>query len=65
MSEQRIIDLETKISFQEQAIEEMQQSLRDQYALIHQLELKLKVFKERFEASGLEVAPTNEKPPHY
>ena len=64
MDESRIIDLESKISHQEIAIEELQKNLHDQSLLIDKLQKALKVLKDSFEATG-EPAHRNEKPPHY
>lgn len=68
MDEQRIIDLELKISHQEVAIEELQNTVHEQGLAIAKLETTLKKLGERIEdySSGAnQVGPGNEKPPHY
>lgn len=68
MSEQRLIDLETKISHQEIDIEALQDTVYEHQKTIDQLVDKLNKLSGRFDAetnSGLEIGPANEKPPHY
>lgn len=64
MSEQRLIDLETKISFQEVLIEDLQKVVNDQYLSLEKIEKKMKLLTERLKASDSSI-PKNEKPPHY
>ena len=68
MTEQRVIDLEIKISYQEVALEALHRQVYDQNKKIDQLEDKLKKLVHRFDAeteSGTDIGPSNEKPPHY
>ena len=68
MTEQRLIDLEIKISHQEHAIEALQQLAFDQHRVIEKLEAKLEALAKRFDGSaegGQDIGPANEKPPHY
>jgi len=68
MNESRIIDLETKITHQELAIEELQKVTHEQYLMIEKLEKNLKVLIERLKAISANenpIGPANEKPPHY
>ena len=68
MNENQRIELETKISFQEAAIDELQQALHQQYTLISNLEKNFKILEKRFEAAtkqDLDLGPQNQKPPHY
>ena len=65
----KIIDLETKIAFQDKAIEELSESLfvlDKKYttlaALYESLHKKLNAFSQ---ISGIDVGEHNEKPPHY
>ena len=65
----KIIDLETKLAFQDKAIEELSESLfkldKKQAALeqlCHSLQKKLHNFSQ---ASGLDVGEHDDKPPHY
>lgn len=68
MSEDRIIDLEVKISHQEIAIETLQQLAYEQHKIIEGLEGKIARLSnklENFIEGGAEIGPANEKPPHY
>lgn len=68
MSEERLIELETKAAHQEVAIEELLQAVHAQYLLIDKLEKNLKLLTERFDgvnSGGQEIGPGDEKPPHY
>jgi uncharacterized coiled-coil protein SlyX len=65
---ERMIELETKISHQEIAIEELQAVSIDQHALITLLQKNLKQLTDRFDGATTnqpEIGPGNEKPPHY
>ena len=68
MNDQRLIDLETKISHQEMAIEVLQQASYEQQKTIERLEHGIKRLGKLVEGAGddgLEIGPANEKPPHY
>ncbi len=67
MSEQRFVDLETKISHQEALLEELHQVLYKQQATIDQLEMALKALVKRSEdpLGNKPIGPGNQKPPHY
>lgn len=66
MSEQRLIDIETKISHQEFLIEQLNEVVRIQQETIDRLEKSLKIVASRLgETDGKKVGPANEKPPHY
>lgn len=65
--EKRLIDLETKISFQDKTIDDLSESVYKQQQHINQLEKTLDLFKKQIQADldgGNEIRP-NEKPPHY
>jgi len=68
MNEDRLVELEIKISYQEKAIEELQQTVLEQHAIVEKLEKSLKLILKKFEA-GVDdtntIGPGNEKPPHY
>ena len=64
MSEQRLIDLETKISFQEVLIEDLQKVVNDQYLSLEKIEKNMTFLTEKLKASDASL-PKNEKPPHY
>ena len=69
MSENRIIDLETKIAYQDKAIEDLSntvfqldQKLEQVKLVCDGLKLKLSSLTQQ---AGVEVGEHNEKPPHY
>ncbi len=69
MDEERLIDIETKIAFQERTIKELNDVVYDQQKQIDALNdvsnaLAGKM-KELFETLTGNKAPANEKPPHY
>lgn len=68
MSEDRIIEIETKLAHQEQLVIELNDVVTEQQARIMQLEQLSKSLIDRVRAigeSGSEDAPTDERPPHY
>ena len=66
MSEQRLVDLETKFSFQDSLIEELRLSLQAQYLKIEKLEKNMKIILDQMKNSGNDHINTgHEKPPHY
>lgn len=66
-SADHMIELETKISHQEVAIDELKQTVFEQHLAIENLEKELKRLGERIEGinSGQTIGPGNERPPHY
>ena len=67
MSDDRFINLETKISHQEYLLEELHQVIYKQQLTIDSLEKKVLALSKRFEetgTTGIEIRG-NEKPPHY
>lgn len=67
MSEQRFIDLETKMTHQEYLLEKLNKIVCQQQDQIDRLEETLLSLGKRLQEAqaGLEVGPANEKPPHY
>lgn len=69
MSEQRLIDLETKIAHQEYLLEELHQVIYQQQKNIDRLDLTLSSLTKRLQESlrneDSEIRAHNEKPPHY
>lgn len=68
MNEQRLIDLEIKISHQEATIEALQTSAYEQQKDINRLEKCLQRLTKQFESlarGDAEIGPANEPPPHY
>jgi len=69
MSEERLVEIETKIAFQEQTIEDLNDVLYEQQQEIERLgsicDALVKRVKELSESTPGIDAPANEKPPHY
>jgi len=69
MSEERLVEIETKIAFQEQAIEDLNDVLCEQQQEIERLgsicDALVKRVKELSEFTAGSDAPANEMPPHY
>lgn len=67
MTEQRLIDLETKFAHQEFLIEELNQAVYEQQKTIAKMEATISSLVKRYQdilGGGDEIRP-NEKPPHY
>ncbi len=69
MSEERLEKIETKIAFQEQAVEDLNDVLYKQQQEVERLgticDALVKRVKELSESIPEIDAPANEKPPHY
>jgi SlyX protein len=66
MSEDRLIDLEMKITHQELLIEQLSKALYQQQMQLDQLDATLKALGKRLQNGGEgDFGPANEKPPHY
>jgi SlyX protein len=65
MSDQRLIELETKISFQEVLIDDLQKVVNDQYHALEKIEKTIKQLEAKITATSEFTPPKNEKPPHY
>jgi SlyX protein len=69
MIEERLVDIETKIAFQEQTIKDLNDVVYEQQKDIEKLgaivESLLQQDKELTKLSRQIDAPANEKPPHY
>lgn len=67
MTEDRLIDIETKIAHQEHLLEELSQVLYEQQKTIDHLEKRLILLTKKFEDANDtgEIGPANQKPPHY
>ncbi len=68
MIEDRLVDIEIKLSYQENTIRELNSVVCAQQKQIDQLESACKVFASRIKdlSESLEgKLPLNEKPPHY
>ena len=62
--EKRIIDLETKISYQDQTIEDLHDVIYKQQQQLDQMQKDFENFKGQIQSGGNDIRP-NEKPPHY
>ncbi|MES3039514.1 MAG: SlyX family protein [Bdellovibrionota bacterium] len=68
MTDDRLVQLESKFAFQDIAIEELQKTVHDQYLMIEKLEKTVQSLADRFKtfaAGDNEIGPAGEKPPHY
>jgi SlyX protein len=68
MSEDRFIDIETKLAHQEQLVSELNEVVTEQQSRIMQLEQLSKSLIDRVRAigeSGGDDGPANDRPPHY
>ncbi|MES2801329.1 MAG: SlyX family protein [Bdellovibrionota bacterium] len=65
--EQRLVDLETKIAYQDHVIEDLNAVVISQQKQIDQLEINFALFKAQAHAvqSGDNEIRAHEKPPHY
>jgi SlyX protein len=68
MTEERFIEIETKITYLEFLIEQLNKVIYEQQSKIDHLEVTLAALVKRAQEATdpeLEVGPANEKPPHY
>jgi len=68
MSEERFIDLESRLAHQDQLLHELNNVVTDQQAKIMQLEALCRTLIDRVKAVGdgpPEGEPGHERPPHY
>lgn len=68
MNEERLINLETKIAFQEDQIDELNKTVYQQQKELERLEAICKSLAghiESLSAARTEGMPVNERPPHY
>lgn len=65
----QIIEIETKLAFQEQTIEQLNEVIIQQQKLIETLQRQIKTLNHKVEQEshhwGKEYSPADEKPPHY
>ena len=68
MDDQRLIDIETKLAYQEDLIQELNKTVHTQHLKISKLEESIRTLTMRYnslaEQSDSEY-PIDEKPPHY
>lgn len=69
MIEERLVNIETKITFQEDQIEELNKTIYQQQQKIERLEAICEALARQVrslgEAGGDGKTPANERPPHY
>jgi len=69
MSEERLVEIETKIAYHEQTIKDLNEEVYQQQQAIERLgsicDALVKRVKEFSELAPGIAAPANEKPPHY
>jgi SlyX protein len=68
MIEDRLIDIETKISFQEDQIEELNKTVYQQQQKLDRLQAICESLARHIQSlgeEGNESKPSNERPPHY
>ena len=68
MNENRLIDIETKIAFQENIIKDLSDTVYDQQREIERMKKQLKLLTDQIRESSM-ISPgfnlKDEKPPHY
>ncbi|MFB3101360.1 MAG: SlyX family protein [Gammaproteobacteria bacterium] len=68
MDNQRFIDIETKLAYQEDLIQELNKTVHSQQLKLEQLEQALRSLSMRYNSlaeQGDSDYPVDEKPPHY
>lgn len=68
MNEERLVNIETKIAYQEDLIEELNKTVYQQQQKLDRLEAVCKSLAKNIQslaAAGNEGQPANERPPHY
>lgn len=63
--EERIIELEVKIAYQDKLIADLDEVLRSFTSRVEELSRELAELKESIKADQSTIGPANEKPPHY
>jgi SlyX protein len=66
-NDERIEAFETKLAFQDDTVQQLNDALVEQQSRIDQLELSLRALLKRLDESAddLRPPPDNERPPHY
>ncbi len=63
MSDERLIDLESRLMHQEKLLEQLNEVVTEQQSMIERLQRELAALREQFSHVGEEQA--EEPPPHY
>lgn len=62
----RVTELEAKLAFQDDAIEKLNETIVNQWALIDRHTRQIEMLNERLaDAEGKVASSANERPPHY
>lgn len=65
---QRLDELETKLAFQEELLEQLNHALSQQQIQLEEMQTAMRVLSQRIKASQASAAPSSpidERPPHY
>jgi SlyX protein len=68
MSEERLVNIETKIAFQEDLVEELNKTVYQQQQKLERLEAICEALARQVRSladAAKDGAPANERPPHY
>ena len=69
MHEQRVVELETKLAFQEKALEDLSLALFNQDKRIEKLESVCEILRQKLadlgESGGVDAGEHDQQPPHY
>ena len=66
MTEQRLIDIESKVAYQEFKIEELSLLVAEQQAVVRKLEEAVRILaKNDRNANPKSLGPADQRPPHY
>ena len=68
MSDDRLMDIETKLAFQEHTVEELNKVVIEQQKEIDRLKNAVEYLLDKMELlvdTNMERAPADDKPPHY
>jgi SlyX protein len=65
MSDERLVELETKLAFQDRAIARLEEAVREQQKQIDKLRALCERLKARSEASSADDSRDEPPPPHY
>ncbi len=65
MTEERLIDIEIRLEYQDRLISQLNDALVEQHKQISELTRDIGLLKTKIAAQELGFGPANEKPPHY
>jgi SlyX protein len=64
-TDSRLAEIEIKLSFTEDLLEELNRTVFRQQQQIEQLQQELRALRQQMQTSDGSAAPRDEKPPHY